>query len=198
MMVMLGSIGLHVYRVYVIETTGEPAPPFLGAGTAFELYGLSSLVFFNLAGKKILKNKRCCLCWDPIQLVLLPAIITFMIGSMLFKYIDTVTNDWYVVAFRVVVWPCISELLTAPLRQKLRELNPEDIDKEGMVLFLAPVMCELTFIGTMINFNISDPNAMLVLNVGLALVEIIGRSKISTRDKFFVRMWSVFSNAAAQ
>ena len=155
-------------------------------------------MLFNLAGRKILKNKRCCLCWDPIQLVLLPAIITFIIGGMSFQYIDTVTDDWSVVAFRIVVWPCISELLTAPLRQKLRELNPEDIDKEGMVLFLAPVMCELTFIGTMINFNISNPNAMLVLNVGLAVVEIGGRTRIGTRDKFFVRMWSVFSNVAAQ
>ena len=128
-----GSFAMHFYRVYLMEAEGKPVPKFWGASVAFSLYGAGYLILLNYLGKLVLNTRRCCLCMDPIYLLMLPPFIAY--NMALWAYLEIFSrenNEWNIVFFRVIFWPLLAELIGAPLRQKLRELNPEETDKEGM------------------------------------------------------------------
>ena len=169
-----------------MDTTNEPAPRPLGNGQYFTIYAFVALIQIDCLNRFVLKIKKCCRCCGctAVQLLIVPSLLAFELGNILYKQIDAVQDQWQKVACRVVLWPFFCEVIMAPLRQKLRELDGAIVDKEGIALWLATTATNLTLIGTVISFSLRGYYEMMACNIGLAVMEIIARNRIGIRDKF--------------
>ena len=187
--VFFGScLAIHAYRLFSMEHYDEPTSLPLGNGDYFSLHALVCLVTANLFMKYCLKLRAY---WH-LNLLVIPSFCGYLLANHAYAMNDIYSNhgenEWVVVAFRALCWPLISELLTAPVRLIMREADPENVDKEGMALYLVPVMSTTGLLGAVILFSLKNFGPMLVCNAALVIVEGIRLGRMHERDKFYVRI----------
>merc|ERR1712139_328818 len=99
---------------------------------------------------------------------------------------------------RLVIWPIITELITAPIRAFLRGIPEEWADKAGVAYAMIPVSVCLAGLGRFFQYKILDTTDILLCNIFLFVIEILFRVSVAHRDRFYARMLGCMSSTAVK
>ena len=109
------------------------------------------------------------------------------IQLFLFSRLNSFTSVDFLM-IRLVVWPLVTELFTAPLRALLRSIPEEWADKDWLSMAMVPMQLTFGMLGRLFMFRMTEPWAMVVCNFALLFLELGFRLSVSHRDKFYARM----------